>query len=221
MGDPSSDYIFSIDPGIVNIGAACYNGKTKDILFANKLTLAPSMKAMANDAEIIPRVFKLFFDVVNSPYRKMIDNSKVVLIENQMKTKMKIIQHVIGALCFANGINHEFVAPQSIKAHFKTGKKTRADNGIKLKGNKTNHKANKKMGIAKAKELFPKYMEKVSTTKQDDIADALLQAVWYYDKGEKFIMKKEQTLSKKRKNVSNDNVSKKTKQKPKRQRRKK
>jgi hypothetical protein len=212
MGDDTSDYIFSIDPGIVNIGAACYNGKTKDILFANKLTLAPSMKAMANEAEIIPRVFKLFFDNA-SPYKKMIDNSKIVLIENQMKRKMLLIQHVIGAICFANNINYQFVAPQSIKVHFDTGKKSRAKQGIKLKGNKTNHKANKKMGIAKAIELFPAYMKKVSVTKQDDIADALLQAVWYYDVGAANIEKKEVAITKKRQRDNDIDKCKKKKRK--------
>lgn len=197
MGDSDSDYIFSIDPGIVNVGAACYNGTTGDILFAGKLTLAPSLKIMENEAEIIPRVYKLFFDS-NSPYRKMINHSKIVLIENQMKRKILLVQHVIGALCFANNINYEFVAPQSIKAHFKTGSRSRAENGIVLKGNKTNHAANKKMGIAKAIELFPEYMKKVSVSKQDDIADALLQALWYSQGGEKHIEKKNVALTKKR-----------------------
>lgn len=214
MGDSTSDYIFSIDPGIVNIGAACYNGKTKEILFANKLTLAPSLKAMENEAEIIPRVYKLFFDDVNSPYKKMIDNSKIVLIENQMKRKMLLIQHVIGAICFEKNIKYEFVAPQCIKTHFGTGSRTRAKSGVILKGKKTNHKANKKMGIAKANELFPEYMKNVSITKQDDIADALLQALWYYETGHEFIQKKEVALSKKRqRSPSPKKVTKKRKKK--------
>lgn len=213
MGDNNSDYIFSIDPGIVNVGVACYNGVTGDILFANKLTLASSLKVMNNEAEIIPRVYKLFFDNKNSPYKKMIDNSRIVLIENQMKRKMLLVQHVIGALCFAYNINYEFVAPQSIKAHFKTGARARAEKGIVLKGNKTNHKANKKIGIAKAKELFPEYMSKVSASKQDDIADALLQAVWYSQGGEKFITKKNDSITKKRRSTSTSTKSKKKKQK--------
>jgi hypothetical protein len=211
MGDISSDYIFSIDPGIVNVGVACYNGVNGDILFANKLTLAPSLKVMENEAEIIPRVYKLFFDNENSPYKKMIDNSRIVLIENQMKRKMLLVQHVIGALCFASSINYEFVAPQSIKAHFKTGARSRAEKGIVLKGKKTNHKANKKLGIEKAKELFPEYMSKVSVAKQDDIADALLQAVWYSQGGDKFIEKKNETLSKKRKATTKKTTTKKRK----------
>lgn len=169
MGDVDSNYIFSIDPGIVNIGVACYNGTTKEILFANKLSIAPSLKAMASDGEYIPRIYKLFFDE-KSPYRKMINNSKVVLIENQMTARIKIVQHVIGALCFEKGMEYEFVAPQSIKAHFKIGSRARLTKGIRIKGKKKNHGANKKMGIVKAKELFPKYMSELSVSKQDDVA---------------------------------------------------
>lgn len=209
MGDPTSDYIFSIDPGIVNMGAACYNGVTSDILFADKLTLAPSLKSLDNEAEIIPRVYKLFFDDINSPYKKMIDNSKIVLIENQMRRKMIIIQHVIGAICFEKNIKYEFVAPQCIKTYFNTGKKARANKGVVIKGKKKNHGANKKMGISKAEELFPKYMAKLSVSKQDDVADALLQALWYYETGVDFIAKKELTLSKKREREKESRIVKK------------
>lgn len=212
MGDLTSDFIFSIDPGIVNIGVSCYNGKTGEVFFANKLTLAPSLKSMENDAEIIPRVYKLFFDS-NSPYRKMIDNSKIVLIEKQMKLKMFLIQYTIGTFCFSNNINYEFVAPQSVKAHFNTGSRSRVEKGTVVKGKKGNHAANKKLGTAKAKELFPEYMATVSVIKQDDIADALLQALWYSQGGDKFIEKKNNTLSKKRQRKAESSKPKQTKKK--------
>lgn len=214
MGDPESNYIFSIDPGIVNIGAACYNGKTGEILFANKLAIAPSLKAMANDAEYVPRIFKLFFSK-ESPYRKMMNHSKIVLIEIQMKARIKIVQHVIAALCFNNNINYEFVAPQLIKNHFNTGAKARAKQGVVLKGKKTNHGANKKMGIEKAKELFPDFMKKLSASKQDDVADALLQAVWYSQKGKTVIDKRNAALQKKRANPTPAAPKKKTKKRKK------
>jgi hypothetical protein len=181
MGDPTSTYIFSIDPGIVNIGVALYDYKTGEVLFADKVQLAPSMKAMGPDSEIVTRVFKLFFDDRHSPYKKMINSAKVVLVENQMKAKMKIIQHVIGAFCFAGNQDHRMVAPQSVKAHFNTGAYARKKNGIVLKGNKNNHAANKKMGIAKATELHPTLFSQCSPSKRDDIADALLQAIYWGD----------------------------------------
>ena len=182
MGDPSSTCVVSIDVGIVNIGFCFYDYATGEVLFADRLTLAPSLKALKSDSEIIPRVFKLFFDDSVSPYKKMINSSRIVLIENQMKARMKIIQHVIGSLCFASNVDYKMVAPQSIKAHFNTGSYARKKAGTTVKGKKNNHRENKKMGIAKAEELHPKLFSKCSKAKKDDIADALLQAVWYGDK---------------------------------------
>jgi hypothetical protein len=69
------------------------------------------------------------------------------------------------------------------------------------------------MGIAKAIELFPAYMKKVSVTKQDDIADALLQAVWYYDVGAANIEKKEVAITKKRQRDNDIDKCKKKKRK--------
>lgn len=181
MGDPKSTIVFSIDPGIVNIGACCYDYSTGEVLFADKLTLAPSLKALKNDAEIVPRVFKLFFDDKYSPYKKMINSSSIVLIENQMKTKMKIIQHVIGSFCFAGNIEYKMVAPQSIKAHFDTGSYARKKAGKTVNGKKNNHKENKKMAIEMAEKMHPQLFSKCSKSKKDDIADALLQAIWYGD----------------------------------------
>jgi hypothetical protein len=183
MGDKTSDFVFSIDPGIVNIGVCCYNGATREIIFAGKLMIAPSMKDLPSEAELIPRIFKLFFDDKKSPYKKMIDASKVVVIENQMKRKMLLVQHIIGTFCFRSNLDYMFADPRSVKAHFKTGKKTRKDTGKAVKGAKTNYKANKEMALAKAVELFPVYMAGVSATKKDDVADALLQAVWYSEAG--------------------------------------
>ena len=182
MGDSRSTYVVSIDVGIVNLGFCCYDYSTGEVLFAERLTLAPSLKALKSDSEIIPRVFKLFFDDDNSPYKKMINSSRIVLIENQMKARMKIIQHVIGALCFAANVDYKMVAPQSIKAHFNIGSYARKKAGKSVKGKKNNHRENKKMGIAMAEKMHPQLFAKCSQSKKDDIADALLQAVWYGDK---------------------------------------
>ena len=181
MGDPNSTMIFSIDPGIVNVGVALYDYANKKVVFSGKLTLAPSLKAMASESEIVPRVFKLFFDDKNSPYKKMINNSKIVLIENQMKRKMLLVQHSIASFCFAGNIDYKMVDPRSIKSHFDIGAYARKKAGVAVKGNKNNHGANKKMAIVKIQEICPGIFTNVSITKQDDMADSLLQAIWYGD----------------------------------------
>ena len=181
MGDPNSTYIFSIDPGIVNVGVSCYDYVSNQVIFSGKLTLAPSLKSMGTEDEIVPRVFKLFFDDKNSPYKKMINSSKIVLSENQMKRKMLLIQHSIAAFCFAGNIDYKMVNPRTIKSHFDIGSFARKKSGKTVKGNKNNHAANKKMAILKIIEIFPNIFNNVSVTKQDDMADSLLQAIWYGD----------------------------------------
>lgn len=178
MGDPNSTLIFSIDPGIVNVGVALYDYKEKEVLFAGKLSLAPSLKAMGAESSVVPRVFKLFFDDKNSPYKKMINNSKIVLIENQMNRKMLIIQHSIASFCFVGNIDYKMVDPRSIKKHFDIGSYARKKTGMTTKNN---HSANKKMAIEKIQEICPNIFNDVPISKQDDMADSLLQAIWYGD----------------------------------------
>ena len=55
------------------------------------------------------------------------------------------------------------------------------------------------MGIAKATELFPEYMSRLSVSKQDDVADALLQALWYSQGGDEFIVKKRKVVGRRKK----------------------
>lgn len=171
--------VFSIDPGVVNVGVACYDTETQTVVMADKLSLAPSLKAMENEAEIIPRVYKLFFDETWSPYYRLLQQAQMILVETQMKRKMLLIQHVIGSFCFQKNKNYMFVCPRSVKSHFKTGKHTRKVTGKSVRGAKKNHAANKKMAIHKVNSMFPFFMMSVKTSKQDDVADAILQAVWY------------------------------------------
>jgi hypothetical protein len=182
MGDPTSAYIFSIDPAVVNIGVCLYDYGKGEVLFADRLQIAPSMKALGPDDQIVPKIFKLFFDDKNSPYAHMIRSSKIVVIESQMKVKMKIIQHVIASFCFAANLEYKMIAPQLVKTHFDTGARGRAKTGKTVKGKTNNYNCNKKMAIQKAIEIHPTIFTTCAKSKQDDIADSLLQAVYYGDK---------------------------------------
>lgn len=174
-------HVTSIDIGVVNVGFCCMSFPEKRIICADKLSLAPSLRALKTDAELIPRVYKLFFSD-DSPYAKYIKTSRLVLVEIQMKARMKVIQNIIGTFCFANNIEFKFVSPRSIKAHFSIGSRTRAKQGKSVRGMKNNHSANKIMAIDKALELYPTFMSKLKVSKRDDVSDALLQARWYIDK---------------------------------------
>lgn len=171
--------IFSIDPGIVNIGACLFDSVTGEIVWADKVQLCARMKDMKTEAEIIPRVYKIFF---TEKIYSMIQSAGIVLIEQQMKKKFFLIQYVLGAICFEKNIEYKFVSPRSIKTHFKSGKTSRKKTGTSVRGAKNNHAANKKTAIALATHLFPKFMLRVNVKKRDDVADAILQAKWYADK---------------------------------------
>lgn len=182
-GVPEEDcWILSVDPGIVNVGCALVNAKTGAVGFVNRLTLAPSLKAMSKESEITPRVFKLFLQ----EYRSLVDRAAIVLIEQQMKTKMKLIQYSLGAFCMAINKPYRYVGPKSIKAFYNTGKFSRKGTGEAVRGKKNNHAANKKAAIRLALQKWPAVMAKIDKKKQDDAADALLQAAWFMESQQKF-----------------------------------
>jgi hypothetical protein len=171
--------IFSIDPGVVNIGVCWFNATKNKILFADKVQIAPRMKDVKNESEIIPRIYKLFF--IGKIY-EMIKVSNVVLIEQQMKRKFLLFQYSLGAILFEKNIDYVFQSPRSIKTQYSIGKTARKKAGKSVKGVKNNHAANKKAGIDLISKLYPKFMNKVNLKKRDDIADAVLQARYYTEK---------------------------------------
>lgn len=182
-GVPEEDcWVLSVDPGIVNVGCALVNAKTGAVGFVNRLTLAPSLKAMNKESEITPRVFKLFL----KEYRSLIDRAAIVLIEIQMKTKMKLIQYTLGAFCLSINKPYRYIGPRSIKAFYNTGKFSRKGTGDAVRGKKNNHAANKKAAIRLAFQKWPALMAKIDKKKQDDAADALLQAEWFRESEQPF-----------------------------------
>ena len=92
----------------------------------------------------------------------------VLLIERQMRSCMKTMAVSLRAF---NYEKTTMVAPQSIKRHFKTAMKK--------------HSKNKKAGIEVARRYLGaqnlKEFEKL--TKKDDIADCILQTIWYIRNG--------------------------------------
>lgn len=92
----------------------------------------------------------------------------VVLVERQMRSCMKTMAVSLRAFNFEKTV---MVAPQSIKRHFKTAMKK--------------HSKNKKAGIEVARRYLNAVMlerfEKLK--KKDDIADCVLQTIWYLRNG--------------------------------------
>lgn len=94
-------------------------------------------------------------------------NADVILVENQMRQCMRTMQ--ISLRCF-NFEKTKCVAPQSVKRFFKTSMKK--------------HYKNKSAAIIEArKHLCPKMLDKFNSfKKKDDIADCVLQTIWYIHK---------------------------------------
>ena len=92
----------------------------------------------------------------------------IVLIERQMRSCMKTMAVSLRAF---NYEKTTMVAPQSIKRHFKTSMKK--------------HSKNKKAGIEVAvKYLRGDALDKFEKLKKkDDIADCILQTIWYLRNG--------------------------------------
>lgn len=176
----SDDLVFSIDPGLTSVGVCLFDARENKVLYADKLSLAPSLKDFKKSGEhtIVQRVYKLFF-YEESPIKKYVDAAGTILIEIQMKRTFLLIQYVIGALAFAEDKKYVFISPRSIKKLFGIGKNARSGTIKAVEGEKKNHSANKKAAIIKATELFPAFMASVSASKKDDISDAILQACWY------------------------------------------
>lgn len=178
-------WVLSIDIGIVNIGVVMFNVKTGAIAYADKIGLVPSMKMLKSESELTPRIYHVFFSN-KSAIRPLIDKSRLVLIENQMKSKQKIVQYSIGAFCLAHNKHYRYISPRPIKIFYGSGKASRNGTKDAVRGSKKNHGANKKAAVELATRKWPILMSKIDHKKRDDVADALIQASWFSESSQEF-----------------------------------
>jgi len=142
--------ILSIDVGTRNLGWCTWDEKCVDFGIIDLMAL----KKGTDYAAKVKRLHESGF----------FDNADTILCEIQMRSCMKTIATAIRCLEWDKTVR---VAPQRIKRHFAsaTGK----------------HRSNKKAAVAIAQRylsgaLLDKFMK---LKKKDDIADAILQCVWY------------------------------------------
>lgn len=100
--------------------------------------------------------------------REPFTTADVILVERQMRSCMKTMAVSLRAFNYEKTV---MVAPQSIKRHFKTSMKK--------------HSKNKKAGVETAlKYLRGDVLDKFQKLKKkDDIADCILQTIWYIRNG--------------------------------------
>jgi len=195
MSSEESELVFSIDPGIVNIGVCCYNKKTKNIVYAGCEVIAKRLKDCRGEDKMLQKVHELFFG--ESHLSKLLEKSCMVLIEIQMKRKMLLVQHAIAAICIEKGYKYKFVSARVVKRHFGNGAEARNAFGKKVCGVRANYSANKAEAVKSAHEIHPAFMKTLDRGKKDDVSDAILQARWYADKEDGTVRTKSTPVAKK------------------------
>ena len=154
--------IISIDPGTRNLGLAVYED--------NKLTHFDSydlfeyvIKKKRTDYSYVVHEF-----IKKSP--KIFENVDVLLIENQMKAKFKVIAHSFRCFFFQQAVK---VSPLAVRKKFKISK--------------SDYKKNKKASITFVQQFLTKKQLKYfkSHKKQDDVSDAIIMIHWYLTKTKK------------------------------------
>lgn len=164
--------IVAIDPGIRNLGWSVYDeSREQFISFGRYDLLKDQPKAMHT------KYPDLVYDFITAS-KDVFDLADAVVIEIQMVAKFKVIQTAFQ--CFFWPKSH-LISPRSVRCHFKisTG----------------NYAKNKKASVTKIPELdIPaknkQWFERFEKSKRDDVADAILLALYYSQKGKTIKSKK-------------------------------
>ena len=147
-------HILSVDIGIRNFAFTVYCTVEERFILFRLLDLGSVKDYVARMRELTS----------TKPFQL----ADVLLVERQMRSCMKTMAVSLRAF---NYEKTTMVAPQSIKRHFKTSMKK--------------HSKNKKAGIEVARRYLGarglKEFEKLK--KKDDIADCILQTIWYIHNG--------------------------------------
>jgi RNase H-fold protein (predicted Holliday junction resolvase) len=151
--------IVSIDPGTVNLGYAVYED--------GKLTQFGSLNILVKKYKTdYPMLVHLM--LANHP--KIFENLDIILIENQMQAKMKMIACALRCFYWGKSVP---ISPKAVRNHFKISN--------------SNYRMNKKASIQKVKDFLTKtQISAISNHKKmDDIADAVIQLQYYLSKHKK------------------------------------
>ena len=166
----------SIDIGIRNIGLCQYDSETRAVTYVELLDLlyvpGTSKRLQLNDHSVVFLVRRAV-----EARLEMFKQCDIVAIEKQMTRKMVLIQ--LAFECILDPYTCVFqISPRSVKSMFKTSR--------------GNHSGNKKAAIAHLYSLLDESgIEKVSQfRKKDDVADAILQAIYAAEHADALLKKK-------------------------------
>ena len=151
--------IFAVDPGVKNMGYACYDTERNGFITFGKFDMQTGVKSREKTKYAL--LTKRFCDAMDD-YLKMAD---VVLIEAQMQAKMKMIQTAMQ--CFYWEKSH-VIGPLAVRKFF----------GISM----SNYAKNKKTSVILSGQLIHSIKEKnlmKTFEKKDDVADAIILARYW------------------------------------------
>ena len=150
--------VVAIDPGIKNLGWSVYDTDKKTFISFGRYNLLKDQPKKMH-VHLVASFIAASKDVF--------DMADAVLVEMQMVAKFKVIQAAF--ITFFWGRSHE-ISMRSVRCHFNisTGK----------------YASNKKASIAKVPEILPKgknlnWFTRFENTKKDDVADAILLALYW------------------------------------------
>lgn len=158
--------IFAVDPGVKNMGYACYDTDRRAFITFGKYDMQTGVKSREKTKYAL--LTKRFCDEMKDYLKK----ADVVLIEAQMQAKMKMIQTAMQ--CFYWEKSH-VIGPLAVRKFF----------GISM----SNYAKNKRTSVELSVKLIHTLNEKKlmrSFDKKDDVADAIILArYWdYKERGE-------------------------------------
>ena len=157
--------IISIDVGIVNLGVASYDTTTKKVSVANLSLLTPDCNKKYKFTEgIVPfLVQKLILHHVD-----LFSSCDIIVIEQQMKRVMLIIQHVFMSFLLACSKTVRFIRPVDVRRFYNISC--------------NNYAKNKRASIDLAPKLLTKtQLKDVNLSrfkKKDDVCEALILAFY-------------------------------------------
>ena len=168
-------FVASIDVGTRNLALAVYSSDTHSVVHMEIINLSHTSRGIVrmHDQSLVHLVRKMVMD-----RKALFERCTIVAIEKQMRRQMIAIQFVLEAILTPMVQYVVQIPPQNVKRWIGTGCRK-------------SHAKNKKAAIKKLKELLdPAGLEQLKRfKKQDDVADASLQAMYAHSNMKKVLKK--------------------------------
>lgn len=155
--------LIGIDVGLVNLGLCVFDTETNEICVRKVSLLEPKNRIKKNHRykmSNIPLLVKYFME----DHIDVLNKADVVVIENQMRKSMLLIQYSISSFLIASNILVKFIDPRSVRRFYNIST--------------SNYRQNKLESVRFAPTLLTvKQREKIALhkySKKDDVCEAII-----------------------------------------------